>query len=563
MERVLYLEPDEEITSIIDRFKKLKAKKIALVVPRDAVVMQSVVNLKLLKREAENLRKELSLVTSDKVGRNLASQVGLATYDKLDQEFLRPEEEIELSDLEEIRDEKIEELGKDTSDEEMAKVEKSPFDKAEINKPEKLSSAPIAPEKPKKKSFMGLRPRLKLNKRLLVFGVIFSLFVVTFITFLFLPKAQINIRVKAEKINHNFEFIADKNLVDVDLEKKSIPATLVEKTSEKESTASATGEKEIGEKAKGTITIYNSYDSASQVLNAGTKLTRDGKVFLTTQKVTVPGFTLKQGNSVPGTANVSIEAEKQGASYNVSAGKFTISGFPSSQFYAQSSQALTGGFSEIVTVVSENDINTLKSNLTKELDLEIKKELIGQVEGETELLEEGILVTEVSFTTSANVDDQKSDFSGKLTLKAQALAYKKSDFENIANESFTQKISQLGKELAEVDYNNLKKEVKSTKLEQGQMTVVVSGEAFAAPQLDQKVLKSNLAGKDRIRAEEYLTGFIEIDSVKVDLWPFWVKKVPSLEESIKINIDYQVVRNEGTTTESDSNQAAESTNKEE
>ena len=81
-------------------------------------------------------------------------------------------------------------------------------------------------------------------------------------------------------------------------------------------------------------------------------------------------------------------------------------------------------------------------------------------------------------------------------------------------------------------------------LEKGQISISVSGNAFAAPKLEKKTLKSNLIGKDRIRAEEYLTGFIEIESVQVELWPFWVKKVPSLEESIKINIEYQSSKEE-------------------
>ena len=539
MERVLYLEPDEEITSVIDRMKKLKAKNIALVVPRDAVVLQSVVNLKLLKKEAEDLKKEMSLVTSDKVGRNLAAQVGIATFDKLDKEFLEPEEELpeppeESKDL--PKDKKIEDLEKAAE-----KPEETLFEKAKALEPEKAKPSPLKPAKSTKKPLLG-KPKIKLNKKLLIFGAIFSLFVITFIIFLFLPKATINLKVKADKLEHSFDFVADKNLVDLDLEKKSIPAELVETSAEKEATAQATGKKEIGEKAKGTVTVYNSYDSNSQSLNVGTKLSKNGKIFVTTKKVTVPGFTLHQGNSVPGTVDVSIVAEKEGSAYNVSAGKFSIAGFPSSQFYAQSSEAFSGGYSETVTVVSEDDVNGLKSSLTNNLTSEIKGQLKDQVSDENELLEDSVSVEELEFTTSAGVGDQKSEFTGKIKLKAQALVYKQSDFETLTNENFTKAVEEEEKELVEVDFANLKKQTKSIDLEKGQMVVSVSGDGFAAPKLDQKTLKSNLTSKDRIRAEEYLTGFVEIDSVQIELWPFWVKKIPSLEESIKINIEHELSR---------------------
>src|SRR3990167_6552833 len=83
MDEVIYLESDEEITSVIDKLKGSKAPRVALVVPRGATLLQSVVNLKLLSKEAAILAKEISLVTSDKIGRNLAAQVGLTVYDSI------------------------------------------------------------------------------------------------------------------------------------------------------------------------------------------------------------------------------------------------------------------------------------------------------------------------------------------------------------------------------------------------------------------------------------------------------------------------------------------------
>ncbi len=537
MERVLYLEPDEEITSVIDRMKNLKAKDIALVVPRDAVVLQSVVNLKLLKKEAEDLKKEMSLVTSDKVGKNLAAQVGIATFDKLDNQFLEPEEELPepLDEPEEIpKDKKIEDLEKAAEKPE----EKTPFEKAKVSESEKESSAP-KPAKPSKKSLLA-KPKIKLNKKLLIFGIIFSLFVVTFVVFLFLPKATIDLKVKADKFEHSFDFVADKNLIDLDVGKKSIPAELIEISAEKEAGTQASGKKEVGEKAKGTVTVYNSYDSSPQTLNAGTKLSKSGKTFITTKKVSVPGFTLHQGSPVPGTIDVSIEAESQGSAYNVSAGKFSVAGFPSGQFWGQSSQAMSGGYSKTVTVVSEDDIAGLKLSLTDNLTSEIKGQLKEQISDENELLDDAVSVEELEFTTSASAGEQKSEFTGKIKLKAKALVYKKSDFETLANENFAKAVDDKGKELAEVDLGKLKKETKSIDLEKGQIAVSISGDGFAAPKLDQKTLKSNLTGKDRIRVEEYLTGFVEIKSVQIKLWPFWVKKIPSLEESIKINVEYEL-----------------------
>jgi hypothetical protein len=81
--KALYLEPDEEITSVVDRLKEIDDDEVAIVVPKRAGLLQSIVNLKLLRYQAEQQKKRISLVTTDKTGRNLASAVGLTVYQKL------------------------------------------------------------------------------------------------------------------------------------------------------------------------------------------------------------------------------------------------------------------------------------------------------------------------------------------------------------------------------------------------------------------------------------------------------------------------------------------------
>ena len=77
MDEFLFIEVDEEITSIIERLHNITSRNIGLVVPRGATIMQSVVNLKLIHSEAKKNGKSVAVVTQDKIGRNLAAQIGL------------------------------------------------------------------------------------------------------------------------------------------------------------------------------------------------------------------------------------------------------------------------------------------------------------------------------------------------------------------------------------------------------------------------------------------------------------------------------------------------------
>src|SRR4051812_48405751 len=81
----VYVDTGDEITTVIERLKESPEAAVALVVPKGASLVQSIVNLKLAKRAAEEAGKTLVVVTTDKIGRNLAAQIGLASAGTLEE----------------------------------------------------------------------------------------------------------------------------------------------------------------------------------------------------------------------------------------------------------------------------------------------------------------------------------------------------------------------------------------------------------------------------------------------------------------------------------------------
>lgn len=73
----LYIDIDEEITTIIDRLRHTSGQTIYVVVPQRALLLQSIVNLKLLEREAKKQRKRIILMTKDEEGIVFASRAGI------------------------------------------------------------------------------------------------------------------------------------------------------------------------------------------------------------------------------------------------------------------------------------------------------------------------------------------------------------------------------------------------------------------------------------------------------------------------------------------------------
>lgn len=93
MAQTFYIEADEEIISVVGRLRHTNDVEIALVVPKHAILMQSIVSLKLLEREAKKIGKIIMIVSQDDNGRALAEKAGLQSR-SYQEEQIRHEEEL-------------------------------------------------------------------------------------------------------------------------------------------------------------------------------------------------------------------------------------------------------------------------------------------------------------------------------------------------------------------------------------------------------------------------------------------------------------------------------------
>lgn len=95
MPQTFYIENDEEIISVIGRLRHSSSEENYFIFPKRALVLQSVINLKLFQREAEKLGKRVIVVTQDEAGMMLAEKAGLATEHYTD-DFSRKASHLEL-----------------------------------------------------------------------------------------------------------------------------------------------------------------------------------------------------------------------------------------------------------------------------------------------------------------------------------------------------------------------------------------------------------------------------------------------------------------------------------
>ena len=66
LSQVVYVDIDDEVSSIYDRVKQKNLPTVYVVIPNKAVLFQSIINVKILKRKAKDDGTELVFITKDK-----------------------------------------------------------------------------------------------------------------------------------------------------------------------------------------------------------------------------------------------------------------------------------------------------------------------------------------------------------------------------------------------------------------------------------------------------------------------------------------------------------------
>ena len=333
----------------------------------------------------------------------------------------------------------------------------------------------------------------------------------------------------------------DKNLAFIDLESNNVPGQLFQVEKEAEKDFPATKEKEVQEKARGVITVYNQYSSAPQTLVKGTRFVSEEKerLFRTTETITIPGAQIEEGQIISSSINVEIEAAEPGKDYNIGPSSFTIPGFQGTAkyagFYGKSIEPMTGGAIGKVKVVSAEDIQGAKDILAVELKKKAKEELQKRVPSDLHILKDASIEDIVESSSSVEANQPAEKFTVKVKVAAKVLGFSEKDAISLINSNIKEKISEnktLIPDTIKINYI-----VKDVNLDKGTARISCEVSEDLASKIDVEELRRTLAGKNEVEVRQYFTSRSEIESAKVIFWPFWVKKIPEKENKIKITID--------------------------
>lgn len=567
---LIYIDTDDDVTSIVGKIKKASEAVVALVPPKRIGVLQSVVNLKLLQRAAKNEKKHLVVVTTDPSLTNLATGLEIPIAKNINAQAKVPDmvddsadddvidgNDISIGDLDRRNRSKSPSQKADDDDISAAVAAIETDDK--INNDLNANGVPDDEEprtntkdkKPKK------HPKVPdvnaFRKKLLIGGVLALVLIGSGVwAFVFAPSATIVIKAKtvAKNVTKSLSLIPS---TDTDIEKGVLSPVVKQKKTNETVQFDATGTKETGDKAKGEVYVCNKQpkylpnsdpDSSTKQsgtisVPAGTRLYANGVQFVTDGDVSVDGYSNSQKDDGQNCVSVKATAVTFGDNYNISGNtKLSVSGYDSTRLSASAKGDFTGGSQKTIKVVQQSDLDAAVEKLNGQIDTDgAKKELKSQMGNGTVVIDNSFTASQGDAKPSPNVGEEAS---GKASVSAEItytlVGIDRDDLSKVLDNEL--KNSLAGDNNQKI-YSNGIKNVELTGFDSARngYTVIAKTTGYVGPIIDDNAVKKDATGKKAEEIKAQIKQNFGVDDVEVQMSPFWVSNAPSAD---KIKVSFTV-----------------------
>ncbi len=351
------------------------------------------------------------------------------------------------------------------------------------------------------------------RKRLLLIVVPIAIIILLLGVFIFGRSATVTLGINGKDTDKT-ETVTFSQSDTTDASSNTIAAKFIKVSEDGKISTSTTGKKETGDKAKGTVTIFNNSDSGI-TLPTGTVVKSDKDLnFLTDKPVTVASASgdVFSGTD-PGKANVAVTAEKFGTNYNIpSSTKFSVDG--RSSVAAKNDNAFSGGTKKDIKVVAKADQDKLLKDLQKQKEQDAKDEINKKAGGDSKVLPSFLDVSYDRKSFSKDVGDEATDISLTGTISYTGVSYRNSDLVLFAKDKLKDSDGKL-----EVDEKSVEVESSNLKEKGDNASAKLKIKAKLVPKFDQSEIANQIKGKSTKDAIELLNQVSEVNKVDIKVFP--------------------------------------------
>ena len=342
------------------------------------------------------------------------------------------------------------------------------------------------------------------------------------------------------------EFFLHKTKLEIYLPSRNIEKQLtvdtlkispLEKTFELSNSQPVTGKKDVGESARGEVTIYNF--SKETTFGKGAKIHNSGLEFLFNEEIKVASASLTSDGSakLPGKAKVKVTAAQIGIDSNLTKGQnFKIEDLDSDIYFAKNEADFSGGSKKQIATVSKEDLDNLEIALLKKaksqqlsvIKLDSDKKSIDQ-----------LTTTEIIQTSySKEIGEEANQITLTAKVKTTLFVYNKADLTNIINPLLKKNIA----EDYSLDSKNITFQIDKVeeKKRKNYITISVKGKAIKIIDKNKAInvlLGKNISDIDSILSSTFSSTGYNLSFNKSMPIPILKQRLPFFPKNFEVKFD--------------------------
>lgn len=353
----------------------------------------------------------------------------------------------------------------------------------------------------------------------------------------FMVKAKVTVFTDQKAFSENAMDINLTSTKDSSYEDKLLRIKTIDEKVDGEQSQETTGTKDTGQKATGTITLFNKSESPKS-LEKGTTVTSSNNLEFTLDDNVNIASTSSFATSYSST-NAKITASSFGKEYNLpSQTNFTVKGVSSSDMFGKNDQAFSGGSKEQIQVVSKKDLQSLEDSLVKRLFDKAKSQAQSSVSEGDALIPSYLTYDFDDKKFDKKENDQAKSVNLTATITYSLGSYNKDDLSKFISssrefdvpEDFKLSDSESTLTISDISQNGKN------------LSAKVSFKAVFKPQLDENQLPKLVAGKGTNEAVKKLKEVKGVSDVTIqyeNTIPFLPKIVPLNKSNISLEFKTQ------------------------
>ena len=547
---------------------------MVLVCPKRCFLFNDSINLRLLKKQTDLIKKTVHILTMDERGQTYAKEAGFnlkflpkvskvssmsdigsgrnrrtAPEDqtiKVEKKLEKPapvlvktEKKLKTAHIPKIEVEEKNEVSKNTKNNfvqnEVAEVTISNSGVKDNIFPSEVSE-----------SFQEKKNGKSVWKVVTGFLII-SIAVLAGLFFYVLPKGEVVIFPKSESLIRDLEITTGLAIQAPDATKLILPGTKTEETVTVTQKFESKGKKEVGSKATGQVRIYNFTKLPLNLKASTTTLKLAGRTYVLTQDVNALKPTLYKNAKTK-----EVDTETLGGPFDIIATEGgeeanaagdtrmevtnQVMGSKPLLVYAKTEGPISGGTSRYLSYVSDTDVDDAKKQLIKAA---LDKAHENLKDKNLVFVENGYAQEIQKFTTDKPSGAESPSFEANLEVKFTGLTINTEQLNQLVLDRIQQTMAD-NKTLEPIksqDQFSLKFKEIDPKFDLGILLVHFQGKVWFNLNDNLAYYPAEFKNKTPEEINEILNKDLEIDRVDITVAPSWQKTFPKLLSNIKIRVE--------------------------